>query len=140
MLSEKILGVWEMQSWEAVVDDRVVGHPLGEKASGFIAYDPTGFMSVNISAPNRVRIPVDDPFGGDPTLLILEAKKDLSYCGPFSMMPENELIHHLKLWSFENSVRTDQPHYFQLDQKTRTILTRLRVRECVGPTSTMERV
>jgi len=56
------------------------------------------------------------------------------------MMPENELIHHLKLWSFENSVGTDQPHYFQLDQNTRTISTRPRVRECVGPTRTMERV
>jgi hypothetical protein len=140
MLSEKILGVWEMQSWEAVVDDRVVGYPLGEKASGFIAYDPAGLMSVNISAPNRARIPVDDSFEGDPTFLILDAKKDLSYYGPFSMMPENELIHHLKLWSFENSVGTDQPHYFQLDQNTRTISTRPRVRECVGPTNTMERV
>jgi hypothetical protein len=54
---EKIIGVWELQSWETVVDDRVVGYPLGEKASGFIAYHPIGFMSVNISAPNRVRLP-----------------------------------------------------------------------------------
>jgi Lipocalin-like domain len=130
----------ETQSWEAVVDDRVIGYPLGEKASGFMAYDPISFMSVNISAPNRARIPVDDPFEGDPTFLILDAKKDLSYCGPFSMMPEYELIHHLKLWPFENSAGTNQPHYFQLDRNTRTISTRLRVRECIGPTSTMERV
>ena len=40
------------------------------------------------------------------------------------MMPGNELIHHLKLWSLENSVGTDQPHYFQLDQNMRTISTR----------------
>jgi hypothetical protein len=31
------------------------------------------------------------------------------------MLPENELIHHLKLWSFENSVGTNQPRYIQLD-------------------------
>jgi len=37
------------QIWETVVDDSVVGYPLGEKASGFIAYHPIGFMSVNIS-------------------------------------------------------------------------------------------
>jgi hypothetical protein len=30
MLSEKIIGVWELQSWETVVDDRVVGYPLGD--------------------------------------------------------------------------------------------------------------
>jgi Lipocalin-like domain len=61
MLAEKIIGVWELQIWETVVDDRVVGYPLGEKASGFIAYHPIGFMSVNISAPivfaSRLMIP-----------------------------------------------------------------------------------
>jgi hypothetical protein len=65
MLSEKIIGVWELQIWETVVDDRFVGYPLGETASGFIAYHPIGFMSVNIAAPNRVRLSSDDPFAGD---------------------------------------------------------------------------
>jgi hypothetical protein len=31
-------------------------------------------MSVNISAPNRVRLPIDDPFESDPKLLALDAK------------------------------------------------------------------
>jgi hypothetical protein len=61
MLSEKIIGVWELQIWETVVDDRFVGYPLGQTASGFIAYHPIGFMSVNIAAPNRVRLLSDDP-------------------------------------------------------------------------------
>ena len=56
MLAEKIIGVWELQIWETIIDDKVVGYPLGEKAFGFIAYHPIGYMSVNISAPNRVRL------------------------------------------------------------------------------------
>jgi Lipocalin-like domain len=44
MLAEKIIGVWELQIWETVVDDKVIGYPLGEKASGFIAYHPIGFV------------------------------------------------------------------------------------------------
>ncbi len=104
MLAEKIIGVWELQIWETMVDDSVVGYPLGENASGFIAYHPVGFMSVNISAPNRVRLATDDPFAGDPKLLALDAKGYLSYCGPFSVVSENEVIHHLKLCSFENWV------------------------------------
>jgi hypothetical protein len=123
MLTEQILGVWELQSWETVVDDKVVGYPLGEQASGFLAYHPAGFMSVNISAPNRVRLPGDDPFEGDPKLLALDAKGYLSYCGPFSMMSENELIHHLKLCSFENWVGTDQHRYAQLNEHTLTLST-----------------
>ena len=59
MLSEKIIGVWELQSWETVVDDKVIGYPLGEKVSGFLTYHPIGFMSVtyfrtqSCSHPNR---------------------------------------------------------------------------------------
>ena len=123
MLLEKIIGVWELQNWETVVDDRVVGYPLGEKASGFIAYHPIGFMSVNISATNRVRLPIDDPFEGDPKLLALDAKGYLSYCGPFSIVSENELIHHLRLCSFENWVGTDQHRYVQLNKSTLTLST-----------------
>jgi hypothetical protein len=74
MLAEKIIGVWQLQIWETLVDDKVIGYPLGEKASGFIAYHPIGFMSVNISAPNRVRLVTDDPFAGEPKALGLRCQ------------------------------------------------------------------
>ena len=121
MLSEKIIGVWELQIWETVVDDKVIGYPLGEKASGFIAYHPIGFMSVNISARNRVRLATGDPFAGDPKLLALDAKGYLSYCGPFSIVSENEVIHHLKFCSFENWVGTDQHRHAELDLNNDTL-------------------
>jgi hypothetical protein len=121
MLAEKIVGVWELRIWETVADGNVVGYPLGEKASGFIAYHPTGFMSVNISAPNRVRLATDDPFAGDPKLLALDAQGYLSYCGPFSVVSENEVIHHLKLCSFENWVGTDHHRHAQFDLTNDTL-------------------
>jgi Lipocalin-like domain len=127
MLSEKIIGVWELQSWETVVDDKVIGYPLGEKASGFLVYHPIGFMAVNISAPNRVRIPTDDPFAGDPKLLALDAKGYLSYCGPFSIVSENEVIHHVKLCSFENWVGADIRRDAQLNENTLTLSTEPRL-------------
>jgi hypothetical protein len=111
MLAEKIIGVWELQTWETVLDDDVIGYPLGEKAYGFIAYHPIGFMSVNISGRNRIRLGTDDPFAGDPKLVALDAKGYLSYCGRFSVVSENEVIHHLELCSFENWVGTDQHRY-----------------------------
>ena len=122
MLAEKIIGVWELQIWETVVDGNVVGYPLGEKAFGFIEYQPVGFMSVNISARNRVRLATDDPFAGDPKLVALDANGYLSYCGPFSVVSENEVIHHLKLCSFENWVGTDQHRHAQLDSTNDTLI------------------
>jgi hypothetical protein len=91
MLSEKIFGLWKLQIWKTVVDDRVIGYPLGEKASG------------------------------DPKLVALDAKGYLSYCGPFSVVSENEVIHHLKLCSFENWVGTDQHRHAQLDLNKDTL-------------------
>ncbi len=122
MLAEKIIGVWELRIWETVIDDNVVGYPLGEKAFGFIAYYPIGFMSVNISAPNRVRLATDGPFGGDPKVVALDAKGYLSYCGPFSVVSENEVIHHLKLCSFENWVGTDQHRHAELHLTNDTLI------------------
>lgn len=122
MLAEEFVGVWELQSWETVVGD-AVSYPLGQKASGFLVYHPAGFMAVNISGPNRVRLPVNDPFEGDPDLLALDAKGYLSYCGPFSIVSENEIIHHIKLCSFENWVGTDQQKNAQFNENTLTLST-----------------
>ena len=122
MRAEKIIGVWQLQIWETVVDGNVVGYPLGEKAFGFIAYQLVGFMSVNISARNRVRLATDDPFAGDPKLVALDANGYLSYCGPFSVVSENEVIHHLKLCSFENWVGTDQHRHAHLDSTNDTLI------------------
>ena len=122
MLAEKIIGVWELLIWETVVDDKVIGYPLGEKASGFIAYYPIGFMSVNISARNRARLATDDPFGGDPKTVALDAKGYLSYCGPFTVVSETEVIHHLKLCSFENWVGTEQHRHADLDLTKETLV------------------
>ena len=105
-----------------MVDDKIIGYPLGEKAYGFIAYHPIGFVSVNISAANRVRLATDDPFAGDPKVVALDAKGYLSYCGPFSVVSENEVIHHLKLCSFENWVGTDQHRYAELDLPNDTLI------------------
>jgi lipocalin-like protein len=122
MLAKKIIGVWELEIWETVVDGKVVSYPLGQKAFGFIAYHPTGFMSVNISARDRVRLATDDPFAGDPKLVALDATGYLSYCGPFSIVSENEVIHHLELCSFENWVGTDQHRYAELDLTNDTLI------------------
>src|SRR5574338_1721972 len=122
MLAEKIIGVWELQVWETVVDGNVAGYPLGEKAFGFIAYHPIGFMSVNSSAGDRGRVATDDPFAGDPKLVALDAKGYLSYCGPFSVVSDNEVIHHLKLCSFVNWVGTDQHRHAELDLTNDTLI------------------
>jgi Lipocalin-like domain len=122
MLAEKIIGVWELDIWETVIDDKVIGYPLGQKAFGFIAYDPIGFMSVHISGRNRVRLATDDPFAGDPKLVALDAQGYLSYCGRFSVVSEHEVIHHLELCSFENWVGTDQHRYAELDLTNDTLI------------------
>ncbi len=115
MLAQQIIGIWELERWQTVIEDHVADYPLGDKATGIIAYHPQGFMSVNLSAPHRVRLPTNDPFDGDPKLLALDAKGYLSYCGPFTVLSEGEVVHHLRFCSFENWVGTDQHRYAKMD-------------------------
>jgi Lipocalin-like domain len=123
MLSKDLFGVWELERWETVVDDEIIGYPLGEEAFGLLIYHPGGFMSVNISSSTRVPIASNDPFEGDPQLLAVDAQGFLSYCGPFSIESEHEVIHHLKLCSFEDWVGTDQHRFAQLEGDTLTLST-----------------
>ena len=42
-------------------------------------------------------------------------------CGPFSIASEGEVIHHLKLCSFEDWVGTDQHRFAELEGDTLTL-------------------
>ena len=76
----------------------------------------------SLSQPIRcANLSADDPFAGDPKLLGLDARGYLSYCGPFSVVSENEVIHHLKLCSFENWVGTDEHRHARLDPAKDTL-------------------
>src|SRR3954452_13688681 len=35
-LAEENIGVWELQSWATVVDDKAIDYPFGQKSSGFL--------------------------------------------------------------------------------------------------------
>ena len=64
---------------------------------------------------------------GDPKLLALDAKGFLSYCGPFSIVSETEVVHHLKVCSFESWVGSDQQRTAQLNEDTLVLSTAPRV-------------
>ena len=53
MSSNPLVGTWRLISWENRTLDGEVSHPLGEDASGYIAYNEDGYVFVAIMGPAR---------------------------------------------------------------------------------------
>jgi hypothetical protein len=52
-LAERLAGAWSLVSYEALGADGSVGHPMGRRVAGLLAYTPDGFMSVQIMSADR---------------------------------------------------------------------------------------
>ena len=83
---------------------------MNASASGFLVYHPVGFMAVDISAPKRM-IP----------------SKETQSSWRWMIVSEKEVIHHLKVCSFENWVGSDQRRTAQLNENTLVLSTAPRV-------------
>jgi hypothetical protein len=53
MSSNPLIGTWRLLSWENRTLDGEVSHPLGEDASGYIAYTEDGYLFVAIMGAAR---------------------------------------------------------------------------------------
>ena len=69
MTSNPLVGTWRLLSWENRTLEGEVSHPLGEEASGYIAYSEDGYVFVAIMAPGR------RPFAGGDLLSGSTAEK-----------------------------------------------------------------
>ncbi|WP_375137464.1 lipocalin-like domain-containing protein [Rubrivivax rivuli] len=45
---QSVQGAWRLVSWETVFKDGTVTHPYGKTPTGFIIYEPSGWMSVQV--------------------------------------------------------------------------------------------
>jgi len=113
MKNSKLLGTYNLVSWENRHESGKITHPLGPDAKGIISYSPDGFVFVHIMANNRVKHAVDDLFGGEVSEIRGSATTHISYCGTYEI-EGNEVIHHVSISSFPNWVLSDQRRNFEL--------------------------
>jgi hypothetical protein len=83
-LRERLIGAWKLVSYvEESVDGSANARPLGENPKGIIMYTPDGYMSAQLSKPDRSDFTSGDWFNGTVEDYKNEATSYIAYSGPF---------------------------------------------------------
>jgi Lipocalin-like domain len=97
-LHTNLIGAWTLQSYESSsVDGSDVTYPLGADARGIIMYTPDGYMSAQLMRADRTPLDRNDPQLAHDNELAAAAGGYLSYAGPFTVVDEGLIAHHVEV-------------------------------------------
>lgn len=95
-LREYLLGAWTLESYESSdVDGSNVRYPLGTDARGIIMYTADGYMSAQLMRADRAPIARGDLQLGTDDELATAARGYLAYAGPYSVLDDGVIAHHV---------------------------------------------
>ena len=97
-LRTNLIGAWTLQSYEArsIVGSDVM-YPLGVDAQGIIMYTPDGYMSAQLMRSGRAPFRQDDMHSPRQAELAAAAGGYLTYSGPYSVVGDGLIAHHVAI-------------------------------------------
>jgi Lipocalin-like domain len=122
MPSNPLVGTWRLVSWENRTADGDVSHPLGEDASGYLAYNDDGYMFVTIMRPSRTHFTAGDLLSATTDEKATAAGTYVSYCGRYELQGET-VTHHVELSLFPNWVGVAQERLVNINADRLTLTT-----------------
>jgi hypothetical protein len=116
-LRNQLIGAWKLVSYvEKPVDGSAPFHPLGERPLGIIMYTPDGYMSAQLSKPDRPPFASGDWFQGTDEDYKQEASTYIAYSGPFHVDEEKKTLTHSMFVSlFPNWTGQTQPRVVKIE-------------------------
>ena len=116
-LREQLIGAWKLVSYEErPVDGSPSFYPMTEQPIGIIMYTPDGYMSAQLSKPNRKPFASGDWFKGTADEYEKEATSYIAYTGEFYVDEEaRTLMHSMFVSLFPNWIGQTQPRVLQID-------------------------
>ncbi len=116
-LREKLIGAWKLVSYQEIpVDGSEPFEPLGHEPKGVIMYTPDGYMSAQLSKPDRPNFASGDWFAGTPEDYESEATSYIAYCGPFHVDESTQsLTHSMFVSLFPNWSGQTQPRQVKIE-------------------------
>ena len=82
-LRDRLIGAWTFASHQGIpVDGSDPFEPLGHEPRGIIMYTPDGYMSAQLSKPDRPNFASGDWFASTAEDYQQEATSYIAYCGP----------------------------------------------------------
>ncbi|HEK1690805.1 TPA: lipocalin-like domain-containing protein [Pseudomonas putida] len=119
-IREKLIGTWVLETYtEYPVDGSAPVYPFGEHPEGFIIYSEDGYMSAQLSMPNRASFSSGDWFEGTDEEYRAQGLSYISYSGPFNVdEASGELTHTIAVSMFPNWIGQVQPRTVKLAGET----------------------
>jgi hypothetical protein len=116
-LREQLIGAWKLVSYEErPVDGSPSFYPMTEEPMGIIMYTPDGYMSAQLSNPNRKPFASGDWFKGTADEYEQEATTYIAYTGEFDVNEEaRTLTHSMYVSLFPNWIGQTQPRVVRID-------------------------
>ena len=97
-LRTNLIGAWALQSYAArSIDGSELIYPLGVDAQGIIMYTPDGYMSAQLMRSGRPRFSGDDMQLAPEHELAAAASGYLTYAGPYSVVGDGLIAHHVEV-------------------------------------------
>ena len=120
-LQRALVGAWQLVRWEVRRGD-AVRCPFGPDATGYLLYTASGYMSATLMAPQRT------PFAADlllpqPAEAQKAAETFIGYCGRYTIVARDQLLHHVVASFAPNWIGDDQVRFFHLTGAMLTIHT-----------------
>lgn len=116
-LRERLIGAWSLVSYEErPVDGSPSFYPMGETPKGIIMYTPDGFMSAQLSKPDRKPFASGDWFVASDAEFKDEATSYIAYTGPFHVdEAKQHLTHSMFISLFPNWIGQTQPRVVRIE-------------------------
>jgi len=116
-LRDRLIGAWSLVSYEErPVDGSPSFFPMGTSPKGIIMYTPDGFMSAQLSQPNRKPFTSGDWFQATDAEFKNEATSYIAYTGPFHVDEEkHHLTHSMFISLFPNWIGQTQPRLVRIE-------------------------
>ncbi len=114
-VKNKFIGTWRLVSAEARrPNGEVIPYRYGAGSIGYIMYDATGRMAVQLMQPNRPKFASGDLDKGTPEEIKAAFAGYGAYFGTYEIHEaEGFVIHHVEGSLFPDNVGTDQKRFFE---------------------------
>ncbi len=118
-IKQKFVGTWSLVHSVEMDAQGNKRYPFGEDAMGYIMYEPTGIMSVQIFRKSRKLFASKNFVEASVDELANIPKDYLAYCGRYDVDMPNQLVrHHIEGHLFSNTVgKILERKYFFYDDK-----------------------
>lgn len=119
-LRDRLLGAWELRSWESVGDDGVVDYPMGMDPEGVVVYTPDGTMMTTLGRRGRHPISGGDMLAGPDDQRLAAFSSFIAYSGRFRL-EGTDVLHHVQMSLFPNWVGTEQRRHVAMSADGRDL-------------------